>query len=294
VSGYTKLFGSLIHSTIWREPDHVRIVWMTMLAMADRDGIVEASVPGLADAARKSIPETEAALARLMEPDPYSRTPDHEGRRIEAIPGGWRLLNHAIYREKASAEEAREKAAARQARKRERDMSRSVTPSHAPSREVTPVTQSHDIAEASPEAEEGRAPARVTSVMPRFAASSLSGLRDPMSKDGGTCSSEEYPWQAFRAEGGKLGMVVPPHATWRDRQHASEIERAALYGARLARERTGRDEGDAFMRLVTLALREYAKRRADDAARHPWKLGFIASAWAELTKDAIPAAARPT
>jgi hypothetical protein len=112
-----------------------------------------------------------------------------------------------------------------------------------------------------------------------------------MSKDGGTCSSEEYPWQAFRAEGGKLGMVVPPHPTWKDRQHAAEIERAALYGARLAQERTGRDEADAFARLVTLALREYAKRRADDAARHPWKLGFIASAWAELTKDAIPAGA---
>lgn len=291
MSGYTKLFGSLIHSTIWREPDHVRIVWMTMLAMADRDGVVEASVPGLADAARKSIPETEAALARLTDPDPYSRTPDHEGRRIEAVRGGWRLLNHAIYREKASTEDAREKAAARQARKRERDMSRSVTPRHAASREVTPVTRSHDIAEASPEAEEGRAPARVTSVMPRFVASSLSGLRDPMSKDGGTCSSEEYPWQAFRAEGAKLGMVVPPHPTWKDRQHAGEIERAALYGARLAQERTGRDEADAFARLVTLALREYAKRRADDEKRHPWKLGFIASAWSELTAGAIPSEA---
>jgi hypothetical protein len=291
MSGYTKVHASLIHSTVWREPDHVRIVWMTMLAMADRDGIVEASVPGLADAARKSIEDTEKALARLMEPDPYSRTPDHEGRRIEPVRGGWRLLNHGIYRDKASVEESREKAAARQARKRERDASRSVTPSHAESRSVTPVTQSHDIAEAeaSSSPSESRAPARVASVMPR-AGSSLSGLRDPMAKDA-TCSSEEYPWQAFRAEGDRLGMVVPPHPTWNDRKHVLEIERAALHAAKLAHERTGRAEGDAFARLVTLALREYAKRRADDPKRHPWKIGFVASAWAELTKGAIPGAA---
>lgn len=286
MSGYTKLFPSLIHSTIWREPDHVRIVWMTLLAMADRDGVVEASVPGLADAARKTIPETESALARLMEPDPYSRTPDHEGRRIETVRGGWRLLNHGIYREKASIEEAREKAAARQARKRERDASRSVTPSHAASREVTPVTQSHDIAEAEAAPEESRAPTRVAQRVPR---SSLSGLRDPLGEWVDGVSSEEYPWRAFRAEGEKLGLHVPPHPGHNDRSKAMEIEQAALDGARLAHERTGRDMADAFRRLVTMAVREYAKRRREKPSEHPWKIGYIASAWADLTENAIPA-----
>ena len=52
MSGYTKLHSNIIHSTIWRAPNHVRLVWITMLALCDRDGVVEASVPGLADAAR--------------------------------------------------------------------------------------------------------------------------------------------------------------------------------------------------------------------------------------------------
>ena len=98
MSGFTKLWESIIHSTIWREEMHVKIVWITMLAMADARGCVSASVPGLADAARVSLDQCLDALARLSAPDPYSRTKDFEGRRIEEVDGGWHLLNHGKYR----------------------------------------------------------------------------------------------------------------------------------------------------------------------------------------------------
>ncbi len=32
---YTKLFHSIVTSTIWRETDPTRIVWITMLALAE-------------------------------------------------------------------------------------------------------------------------------------------------------------------------------------------------------------------------------------------------------------------
>lgn len=70
-----------------------------MLAMADRKGRIWASVPGLANRARVPVEDTEKALETFLAPDKYSRTPDHDGRRIEPIAGGWRLLNHAKYRE---------------------------------------------------------------------------------------------------------------------------------------------------------------------------------------------------
>jgi hypothetical protein len=120
VSGYTKLFSSLIHSTIWDEADHVRIVWVTMLALADRDGLVEASVPGLAKAARVALEACEEALAKLHAPDPYSRSPEHEGRRIETVRGGWRILNHGAYTYRLSAEDRREKTRERVRRHRAR------------------------------------------------------------------------------------------------------------------------------------------------------------------------------
>lgn len=135
MSGYTKLFGSILDSTVWHTPAHVRLVWITMLAMADRDGVVEASVPGLALRAGVERGHCEQALALFLSPDPDSRTPDYEGRRIEAVDGGWRLLNHGKYSDKLSSADKAEKNALRQKRWRERNAKRNA--SNAP---VTPVT----------------------------------------------------------------------------------------------------------------------------------------------------------
>lgn len=97
---FTKLSSGILASTVWQEPNSTRIVWITMLALADRNGHVMASIPGLAHLARVTIAEAEAALQTFYAPDAYSRTLDNEGRRIEAIKGGWRLLNHGAYRAK--------------------------------------------------------------------------------------------------------------------------------------------------------------------------------------------------
>lgn len=95
---FTKLFSSITESTIWREPANVRLVWITMLAMADRRGRVWASLPGLADRARVPDEDCRTAIKTFLSPDADSRTREHEGRRIEVIDGGWRLLNHEKYR----------------------------------------------------------------------------------------------------------------------------------------------------------------------------------------------------
>jgi hypothetical protein len=68
------------------------------LAMADRNGRVWGSVPGLANRARVAVDATRKAIETFLAPDPDSRTPDFDGRRIEVIDGGWRLLNHEKYR----------------------------------------------------------------------------------------------------------------------------------------------------------------------------------------------------
>jgi len=108
MAGWTKLYSSIVTSTIWREPDNVRLVWITMLAMADRKGAVEASVPGLADMARVTLADCVSALERLAEPDKWSRSQENEGRRIVAVDGGWLLLNHAKYRAVRDDEKRRE------------------------------------------------------------------------------------------------------------------------------------------------------------------------------------------
>lgn len=151
-TSYTKLFSSILHSTVWAEPHTTRIVWITMLAMCDQHGVVSASVPGLARAAGVTRQECEIALKAFLSPDPDSRTRDYEGRRIEPVDGGWVLLNHGKYRELMSANDRRAKDAERQARARERAKKRVTQlvtqtrdesrPRHAASERVTAVTTS--------------------------------------------------------------------------------------------------------------------------------------------------------
>jgi len=120
MSGYTKLFGSILGSTIWREDSDTRIVWITMLALADADGIVEASVPGLAHFACVSTETAQSAIAKFLAPDPDSRSPEYEGRRIEKVEGGWLLLNYEKYMYKLSVDDRKERDRLRQQRRRAR------------------------------------------------------------------------------------------------------------------------------------------------------------------------------
>jgi hypothetical protein len=119
-TGYTKLFAAILDSTVWREPDHVRIMWVTMLAMADQDGIVNAAIPGLADRARVTIEQCEEALECFRAPDPYSRSKEEEGRRIRDVDGGWFVINHKKYRDLLCAERQRELTRRRVAKHREK------------------------------------------------------------------------------------------------------------------------------------------------------------------------------
>ena len=122
--GYVKLFSSLVTSSIWVQSDSTRIVWITMLALSNADGVVLASVPGLARVAGVSLESCQEAIALLEAPDEHSRTPDMEGRRIVQVDGGWQLVNHKKYRERMATERKREMDRQRKRRQRERDVTR--------------------------------------------------------------------------------------------------------------------------------------------------------------------------
>ena len=105
---YCKLVSGIILSTIWREDNETRILWITMLAVKGRDHRVLASVPGLAAVANIPIESCRSGLEKLMSPDPDSRTKDHEGRRIAPVDGGWLVLNGEKYRNFLSKSERNE------------------------------------------------------------------------------------------------------------------------------------------------------------------------------------------
>jgi hypothetical protein len=95
---FTPLWNTLITSSVWQTDKDTRLVWITLLAMKDSNGKVEGSVPGLANIAGVAVEECRRALQTLSDPDPDSRTKEHEGRRIKDVDGGWVVLNHEKYR----------------------------------------------------------------------------------------------------------------------------------------------------------------------------------------------------
>lgn len=118
---YTKLFQKILDSTIWLEDDQTRIVWITMLAMSDGEGFVLASVPSLARRANVPLESCQTALEKFLAPELHSSSQEFQGRRIEPIDGGWKLLNHAKYKSMMSLEHRRAYNAIKQKQYRDRN-----------------------------------------------------------------------------------------------------------------------------------------------------------------------------
>lgn len=110
---FAKVHSDLLVSSVWEEELHVRVAWITLLVLADRDGLVFGSTKGLATQARLSHEQMLDALRVLSSPDEDSGSPEHDGRRIIPVEEGGRralqIVNYSKYRRLASAEERAEK-----------------------------------------------------------------------------------------------------------------------------------------------------------------------------------------
>ena len=95
---YATLHKSISSSSLIMEPVEARWLFAFMLSQADRTGYVPGSPVGLAHQANLPIEVTREMLVILESPDADSRTPDKEGRRIEKVDGGWRIVNYEKYR----------------------------------------------------------------------------------------------------------------------------------------------------------------------------------------------------
>jgi hypothetical protein len=110
---WNPLHDSLLSSSVLAEGPDVVAVWALLIASADRNGTSELTVPFVASVLRIEDERVEEAFRVLSSPDPKSRNKEAEGRRIVPLnDGGWLLVSHGKYRERAS----RQAAADRQAR----------------------------------------------------------------------------------------------------------------------------------------------------------------------------------
>jgi hypothetical protein len=122
---FVKLKCSILNSSLWCDKD-ARDVFLTALLMARpyvldspspqlnvRDlsptgwttppgeyGIVEASSSGIIRTCGIEAEPGKAALERLGAPDPESKNPNYDGRRLVRVAGGYLVLNYMAYRQR--------------------------------------------------------------------------------------------------------------------------------------------------------------------------------------------------
>lgn len=129
---FTKLQRCLITSSIWLQDESTRLVWITLLALCDKDGIARVAPGMLSYTARVSEEDTARAVAILEAPDPGSRNSDFEGRRISRCQGGYQVLNYTRYLSEGVREERRQYFRTKKAesRARQRASGGTIRPEH--------------------------------------------------------------------------------------------------------------------------------------------------------------------
>jgi len=163
---YNKLYSSLIGSSLWTENDRTRILFITLLAMADKNGIIYGTRLGLERIANIEPTPLESfddpdfdPFAALMAADLGStdmlRNPENEGRRIEAVEGGFKLINFGYYQTLMASDTRAEqnRLAQRTFRaKQKADHNKIISSSNQASAEVSDRNTSQAEAEAQAEA----------------------------------------------------------------------------------------------------------------------------------------------
>lgn len=117
---YNRLYSSITSSTVWDQPHATRIVWITLLALMDRFGRVETTTSGLAHTARVTISECKAAIETFLAPEECEAPDEFDGRRIERIDRGFRVLKASKYRDLKDEEYKRAKNAEYQQKHRDK------------------------------------------------------------------------------------------------------------------------------------------------------------------------------
>ena len=107
---YGKIFVQIFDGSLYGQWEAL-VTFQQLIVLANKDGEVDMTPEALS--ARTSIPLDiiQRGLAQLAAPDPRSRTPDEQGRRIVLLDShrtwGWRITNYTTYAQIRTAEERR-------------------------------------------------------------------------------------------------------------------------------------------------------------------------------------------
>lgn len=98
---FVKVFAQILDSSL-ADDYLVRLVFEDLLKLADAEGIVDMTPSAIARRTHVPLEIVLRGIERLSAPDPESRSPQEEGRRIVLLDThrswGWRVVNYLHYR----------------------------------------------------------------------------------------------------------------------------------------------------------------------------------------------------
>ena len=96
--GFTKLDEGILQSSIMAEDPTTFKVWVALMAACKPNGVAPVSPVYIASVCHLKLDDVTKAMKKLSSPDPYSRSKKDDGRRIQEVDHGWRLVNYKYYR----------------------------------------------------------------------------------------------------------------------------------------------------------------------------------------------------
>ncbi len=105
---YTKLDKDIIYSSLWAMKPEFCKVWITILALKNREQMVTQNVTGMARIACLPLAVVEEAIAMFESPDPQSTSKEEGGRKLIRMKGGWLVVNGEAYEGMGWSDEKRE------------------------------------------------------------------------------------------------------------------------------------------------------------------------------------------
>lgn len=110
---FGKLFVQMYHGTLASTgPWQALVTFQQLVILADRDGVVDMTADALSRLTTIPLDVLSVGLTALEQPDPGSRSPLEEGRRIVRLAAhrdwGWRVVNYVAYAKIRTDDERRE------------------------------------------------------------------------------------------------------------------------------------------------------------------------------------------
>jgi hypothetical protein len=121
---FAKVFEQILDSSV-AENWKTRHVFEDMLKLADVNGVVDVTRESISRRTKVPLHIVNQAIDALEKPDPNSRNPAYEGRRIVLLDEhrnwGWFIVNYQYYRELAREDQRRQRTLARVRKFREKE-----------------------------------------------------------------------------------------------------------------------------------------------------------------------------